>query len=62
MIRQRHRIQHVFPVFLGAEEQLEGLREDQRMLVPLDVINKAKETINDPIRDLVSVLGQDFLI
>ena len=36
LIRQRHRIQHVLPLFRGAEEQVEGLREDQRMLVALD--------------------------
>ena len=36
VIRQRHRIQHVLPVLGGAEEQVEGLRENQRMLVALD--------------------------
>ena len=36
VIRQRHRIQHVLPVLGGAEEQVEGLREDQRVLVALD--------------------------
>ena len=36
MIGQRHRIQHVLPVLGGAEEQVEGLREDQSMLVALD--------------------------
>ena len=36
VIRQRHRIQHVLPLLGGAEEQVEGLREDQRMLVALD--------------------------
>ena len=36
VVRQRHRIQHVLPVFGGAEEQVEGLREDQHMLVALD--------------------------
>ena len=36
VIRQRHRIQHVLPFLGGAEEQVERLREDQRMLVALD--------------------------
>ncbi len=36
VIRQRHRIQHVLPVFGGAEEQIERLREYQRMLMALD--------------------------
>ena len=36
VVRQRHRIQHVLPVLGGAEEQVEGLRENQRMLVALD--------------------------
>ena len=36
VIRQRHRIQHVLPLLGGAEEQVEGLREDQSMLVALD--------------------------
>ena len=36
VIRQRHRIQHVLPFLGGAEEQVERLREDQRVLVALD--------------------------
>ena len=36
MLGQRHRIQHVLPVLGGAEEQVERLREDQRMFMPLD--------------------------
>jgi hypothetical protein len=36
MVGQRHRIQHVLPVFGGAKEQVEGLREDQHMFMPLD--------------------------
>ena len=36
LLRQRHRIQHVLPLFRRAEEQVEGLFEDQRMLVALD--------------------------
>ena len=36
VIRQRHQIQHVLPVFGRAEEKIEGLRENQRVLVTLD--------------------------
>ncbi|MGC0326873.1 hypothetical protein ABIG06_007502 [Bradyrhizobium sp. USDA 326] len=36
LLRQRHRIQHVLPFLRGAEEQVEGLLEDQRMFVALD--------------------------
>jgi hypothetical protein len=36
VVRQRHRIQHVLPVLGGAEEQVERLRKNKRMLVALD--------------------------
>ena len=36
VVRQRHRIQHALPFLGGAEEQREGLLEDQRVLVALD--------------------------
>jgi hypothetical protein len=36
MIRQRHRVQHVLPVFRRAEEQVERLRKYHDMLATLD--------------------------
>jgi len=36
LIGQRHRVQHLLPFVGGTEEQVEGLRKNQRVLAALD--------------------------